>query len=100
MFKFNARDALAQIQNQGAPPAKPPKVAKVLHLGPLSGGTLATLGTLAVGHHRFQNADDARDAWEERAAIIAEGCNVSRAVAEAMADFELGLDPRDPEAWR
>ena len=36
-------------------------------------------------------SDERREAWEERAAIIEEGCKVSRAEAERMAAEQLDM---------
>ena len=36
-------------------------------------------------------SDERREAWEERAAIVEEGCQVSRAEAERMAAEQMGL---------
>lgn len=36
-------------------------------------------------------SDERREAWEERAAIIEEGCKVSRAEAERMAAEQMEL---------
>lgn len=42
-------------------------------------------------------SDERREAWEERAAIIEEGCKVSRAEAERMAGQHLGLSDDEIE---
>ena len=36
-------------------------------------------------------SDDLREAWEERAAIVEEGCQVSRADAERIAAEQMAL---------
>ena len=36
-------------------------------------------------------SDERREAWEERAAIIEEGCKVSRAESEKMAAEQMAL---------
>lgn len=45
-------------------------------------------------------SDDWREAWEERAAIIEEGCKVSRAEAERMAAEQMELTDDEIEFMR
>ena len=45
-------------------------------------------------------SDERREAWEERAAIVEEGCQVSRAEAERMAAEQMELTDDEIEFMR
>ena len=45
-------------------------------------------------------SDERREAWEERAAIIEEGCKVSRAESEKMAAEQMALTDDEIEFFQ
>ena len=45
-------------------------------------------------------SDERREAWDERAAIVEEGCQVSRAEAERMAAEQMELTDDEIEFMR